>query len=152
MSETQSTELTDEEKRNKELLQEYIEEVWENGNVDAAEKYLAPDYVEHQLSAGIPDLEGIEAHKQNVERFLTAFPDMEFEIIELVADGDKTTQLFTVRATHEGEFMGAPATGKRAEITAVGITKFEDGKMVEDWSQVDVLSLMEQLGIGPDAP
>jgi predicted ester cyclase len=141
--------MTTEEARNKERLKAYVNEVWVEGNVDAIEEYVDPGYVEHNLSGHNPDIEGIDAHRQNVEQFRTAFPDLELDLERIVASGNKTAQLFTCRGTHEGELMGTPPTGNSVEIPAVGITVWDNGKMVEDWSQVDMLGMMEQLGLGP---
>lgn len=132
-------------------LREYVDEVWQNGNLDAIEEYVRPDYVEHHLFSPYQRLEGIEEHRANVEEFVTAFPDMEFDIERVVVDGNKTAQLFTCRGTNQGEFMGAPPTGESVQFSAIGITEWENGQMVEDWSQVDVLTIMEQLGMAPEA-
>lgn len=139
------------EERNKQRLREYVNEVWAEGKLDRIEEFVKPEYVEHNLSGHNPDIEGIEAHRQNVQQFITAFPDMEFEFERVVADGNKTAQQFTCRGTHEGELMGTPATGETVEIQAVGITVWEDGKMIEDWSLVDMFGIMNQLGLGEGA-
>lgn len=143
--------MTAEEDFNKERLREYVTEVWVEGDLDAIEEYVKPDYVEHNLSGHNPDIEGIEAHRQNVEQFISAFPDLELTFQRIVADGDKTAQLFTCRGTHEGELQGTPPTGETVQFPAVGITVWEDGKMIEDWSQVGMLTMMEQLGLAPEA-
>lgn len=143
--------MTPEERRNTERLRDYVREVWVEGNLDAIEEYVEPGYVEHNLSGHNPDVEGIEAHRENVAAFTSAFPDMELDLERVVADGNRTAQLFTCRGTHEGELMGTPPTGKSVEFPAVGITVWEDGRMVEDWSLVGTLTMMEQLGLTPDA-
>lgn len=142
--------MTAVEQRNKDRLRSYVREVWVNGNLDAIEEYVKPGYVEHNLSGHNPDIEGIEAHRENVDQFISAFPDLELDLERVVADGAKTAQLFTCRGTHDGELMGTPPTGKSVEFPAVGITVWDDGKMVEDWSQVGLLTMMEQLGLAPD--
>lgn len=134
------------EQRHKELIREYIQECWVEGNLDALDRYVSPDYVEH--NPGVQgDIEGIGGHRANLARFKAAFPDMDIEIETLVAEGNKTAQQMTCRGTHEGELMGIPPTETEVEFTATGITVFEDGKMVEDWSQVDMLGVMEQIGV-----
>lgn len=143
--------MTAAEARNEERLRAYVREVWVEGNLDAIEEYVAPDYVEHNLSGHNPDVEGVEAHRENVDQFVSAFPDLDLDVERVVADGDRTAQLFTCRGTHRGELMGTPPTGTSVEFPAVGITVWADGKMVEDWSQVGMLTVMEQLGLGPDA-
>lgn len=142
--------MTAEEERNKARLREYVERVWVGGDLDAIEEYAAPGYVEHTLSGHNPDIEGIEAHRQSVDQFTSAFPDLELDLERVVASGTKTAQRFTCRGTHEGELMGAPPTGESVEFPAVGITVWEDGMMVEDWSQVAMLTMMEQLGLAPE--
>lgn len=137
------------EERNVERLRAYVQEVWVEGNLDEIPEYVNPDYVEHNLSGHNPDIEGIEAHRENVAQFREAFPDLELDLERVVADGDKTAQLFTCRGTHEGELMGTPPTGETVEFAAVGITVWEDGQMIQDWSQVGLLTIMEQLGLGP---
>ncbi len=143
--------MTTEEAHNTERLRSYVNEVWLEGNLDAIEEYVKPGYVEHNLSGHNPDIESIEAHRQNVKQFREAFPDLDLEFERIVASGNKTAQLFTCRGTHEGELMGTPPTGESVEFPAIGITVWEDGKMVEDWSQVGMLTMMEQLGLAPDA-
>lgn len=143
--------MTTEEERNKERLKQYVKEVWVDGNLDAIEEYVKPGYVEHNLSGHNPDIESIEAHRQNVRQFREAFPDMDIEFDRIVASGTKTAQVMTCRGTHQGELMGTPATGKAVEFPAVGITVWDEGRMVEDWSQVGMLTMMEQLGLAPEA-
>lgn len=142
--------MTTTEQRNKERLRSYVNEVWLEGNLDAIEEYVKPEYVEHNLTGHNPDIESIEAHRENVRQFREAFPDLELEFERIVASGNKTAQLFTCRGTHKGELMGTSPTGESVEFPAVGITVWEDGKMVEDWSQVGMLTMMEQLGLAPD--
>lgn len=128
-------------------LEEYVDRVWVEGDLDAVEEYVDPEYVEHHLFGEYATLEGIEEHRRNVEQFVSAFSDLELEFERIVVDGDRTAQLFTCRGVHDGEFMGAPPTGNRVECLALGITDWEDGMMVEDWSMVDVMTIMEQLGL-----
>lgn len=143
--------MTSEEARNRERLHEYVQTVWVEGDLDAIEEYVDPSYVEHNLSGHNPDVEGIEAHRENVEGFVSAFPDLELDVELVVATGNRTAQRFTCRGTHEGDLMGTPPTGASVEFPAVGITVWEDGMMVEDWSQVGMLAMMEQLGLAPEA-
>ena len=140
--------MTADEEPHKALLCEYVQECWIDGNFDRLDDFVAPDYVEH-YPATPHDIEGIEGHRANIEQFREAFPDMEIEFERIVASGNKTAQLFTCRGTHEGKLMGTPPTGEPVEFLAIGITVWEDGKMVEDWSQVGMLTMMEQLGLAP---
>jgi steroid delta-isomerase-like uncharacterized protein len=76
------------------------------------------------------------------------FPDIHFDVEDMIAEGDKVVSRYTVTGTHQGEFMGIPATGKPVKITTIWIHRLADGRIVEgrDWGEWDRLSLLEQLG------
>jgi predicted ester cyclase len=67
----------------------------------------------------------------------------------LIAEGDKVVVRFTWRATHQGEFMGVPATGIMVTMTGIYIHRLAAGKFVEDWAEEDHLGLLQQLGAIP---
>jgi predicted ester cyclase len=84
------------------------------------------------------------------QMLLAAFPDMHFEVEDLIAAGDKAVARVTVAATHKGEFMGMPGTGTRAQIQLIDIMRFDEaGLVAEHWGVADMLSLMQQLGAIP---
>jgi predicted ester cyclase len=68
----------------------------------------------------------------------------------MIAEGDKVVTRFTMRGTHQGEFMGIAPTGRRVEMTGIDIIRFSDGKMVEHWGNTDDLGMMQQLGVIPE--
>ncbi|MEZ4619865.1 MAG: ester cyclase [Caldilineaceae bacterium] len=68
---------------------------------------------------------------------------------DLLAEADKVVVRFRVRGTHEGDFMGIPATGKAVDVPGIIIYRVADQKIVEHWMQFDALTLMQQLGIQP---
>jgi len=81
--------------------------------------------------------------------FRTAFPDVRFTVEDQIADGDLLANRFTVRGTHQGEFMGIPPTGKQATVSGIDMIRVRDGKVVEHWVQMDQMGLMQQLGLMP---
>ena len=81
--------------------------------------------------------------------FLTAFPDLQTTVDNMVAEGDKVVTCFTVQGTHEGPVMGIPATGKKVAMKGVSIKRLADGKVVEEWWLGDMLGMMQQLGLIP---
>ena len=113
----------------------------------ALEELLAPGYV-WQGTGGFPDMD-LAAMKQAMPAFFTALPDMHYTVEDLIAEGDKVAYRYTFRATHQGEFMGVPATGKVVTVTGIYISRIAGGKVVEDWRAVDDLSFMQQLGAIP---
>jgi len=137
--------MTQQEEENKELVRRLEEEVFAAGNVDVLDKFLAEDFVQHYPKGRV--LEGLAAFREEVESELAAFPDLSPTIHEVVAEGDLVVTRLVVRGTHEGEFMGHAATGKEFEIDEMHMARIEDGKLVEQWSQADLVGMLEQIGV-----
>jgi steroid delta-isomerase-like uncharacterized protein len=81
-----------------------------------------------------------------------AFPDLHISIEDLIGEGDKVVTRERITGTHRGNYMGLPATGKQVAYDEIMIARFADGRIVEYWGVVDVLSLMKQLGASPAGP
>jgi steroid delta-isomerase-like uncharacterized protein len=105
-----------------------------------------PDCVLH----GYPGVEpGIASVRAFYHAFWAAFPDVAIAADDMLEQGDKLACRFTCRATHDGAFMGVPATGKRIEFSGITILQFRNGRCVERWSQADFLSVLQQIGAIP---
>lgn len=77
-----------------------------------------------------------------------AFPDLGLTVEEMVAEGDMVAVRFTARGTHQGEFLGVPATGNRVAWEVISVVRVACGKIAERWSQSDVAGLKQQLDYG----
>ena len=136
---------------NKAVVRRYVEEFnkGKEAGMAALEELYAPDYVWHSPSPGVfPDLDRA-GMKQFGRAGFTAFPDWHYTLEDLIAEGDKVVQRFTFRGTHQGEWMGVPATGKVVTFTGIYISRFAGGKGVEHWWNRDDLGLVQQLGAIP---
>ena len=112
------------------------------------DEFYPPDVVWHMPEQ---DLRGIEEAKQFVSTFLEAFPDASFSVEDLIAEGGKVVSRFTARGTHQGETEEfGPPTGRQFEQEGITIHRIEDGKIVEEWSQYDNLSILQQLGLASE--
>ena len=131
---------------NKALFRRWCEVISQN-RLDRVEEIIAPDEVDHALPPGIPS--GLEGVKQIFTLLHTAFPDLQIEIEDLIAEGDEVVGRVTARGTHEGEFMGIAPTGKPVSFNAIDVVRIARGKIVERWSQADNLALLQQLGAVP---
>jgi predicted ester cyclase len=131
---------------NKALFRRWCEVISQN-RLDRVEEIIAPDEVDHALPPGIPS--GLEGVKQLFTLLHTAFPDLQIEIEDLIAEGDEVVGRVTARGTHEGEFMGIAPTGKPVSFNAIDVVRIARGKIVERWSQADNLALLQQLGAVP---
>ncbi len=131
---------------NKQLVQRFYQEVWALGNVSFASEVFAGDYVRHDLRA-TQAAPGAAGSARIAEQFRQAFPDLQWRIDLVLAEGDLVAARWTASGTNSGSWGGRPATGKPAEFSGVNIFRFGDhGKVVEIWNHRDDLGLMEQLG------
>lgn len=132
---------------NKAVVRRWIEDFWNKDSPDLIEDLCATNYVVHGAPPGVaPDFEGMKgAHVMH----RSGFPDMHFTIEDMVAEGDKVATRFTFRGTHKGEWAGIPPTGKQVTMTGMEITRFEGGKYRETWLTLDMLGMMQQLGVVP---
>jgi steroid delta-isomerase-like uncharacterized protein len=135
----------------KALVRQFVDEVFNRGNMSVVDYLFAPDFVEHEeLPAGIPnDREGVI---QLAAMLRSAFPDFKATIDDIVAEDDKVVIRQTWTGTHKGEFMGVPPTGKSVSIGVIDIIRMADGKCVEHWGQMDSMGMMQQLGAIPAGP
>jgi|ERR671910_1508051 steroid delta-isomerase-like uncharacterized protein len=103
-----------------------------------------------QIRTPLPiEATGAQLLKEVFARLHCAYPDLHITIEDLIEEGDKVVMRNTVTGTHQGEYMGIPATGKPVTYNEIFIFRFEGGQIVETWGVVDVLSQMRQLGVIP---
>lgn len=132
--------------QNKMLARRATEEVWNQGNFAVVNEIFAGDYVGHQPGDEASGQEGV---KQYFGMLRDAFPDIHFTIEDQIAEGDRVVTRWVANATHQGGFKGIPPTGKRGNITGITINRVANGKIVEGWTNLDALGLMQQLGAIP---
>ena len=118
------------------------------GDIDGFGRQLADDFVEHEDLPGYPPTKaGVIQYFQMMR---AAFPDMRMVPEDVIASGDKAVARVRVTGTHQGPFMGMPATGKRIDVSLIDIICFDDdGSARENWGVVDQLAMMHQLGAMP---
>ena len=126
---------------NKAIARRLFEELWSQGNLDVIDELYTPTF---RFFIG-----DHEAFKQYVTMMRTAFPDLYVTIDDQFAEGERVVTRCTVTATHKGEFMGIPPTGKQITVTWMDITRVIDGWIVGTASYIDELGLMQQIGVIP---
>jgi steroid delta-isomerase-like uncharacterized protein len=116
------------------------------GDVDGLRDLMADDFVEHEETPGLaPTKEGVI---EFFRMYTSAFPDLRMEPQDVLSSGDKVVARCRVTGTHEGEFMGMPATGKGIDVQVIDIVRFGgDGVAREHWGLVDAMTMMQQLGV-----
>jgi predicted ester cyclase len=130
---------------NKQVVRLLLEEDISRGNVAVAEQIIHPGFYDHTNPPGLK--EGLAGHNGIVAYFRAAFPDLEFRIDELIAEGDRVVARTTMVGTQRGEFFGIPPTGRSVTVPGIHIMRIADGKVAEHWGVNDDLSLMKQLGV-----
>jgi steroid delta-isomerase-like uncharacterized protein len=134
---------------NKQSARRFYEEVINARNVDALGELLVPNGVDHTFGS-----QDTEQAKQFFAMVHQAFPDLHAVVHDVIAEGDLVAARVTYTGTHQGEFLGIPATGKQARTNGVDLFRMQDGRQAEHWGGPDTLSLLMQLGVmpGPGAP
>jgi predicted ester cyclase len=122
-----------------------MEEVFNRGNDDAADPFVAEDFFNHEA----PDSTGPEGFKATARWLREAFPDYHAELHEFLFDGDLLAARLTVSGTHAGDFMGAAPTGRSFSVQHMHMYRVRDGKLVEHWACRDDLGQLRQLGLLP---
>lgn len=133
---------------NHEATMKRLYELISAGDIDGFGEHVADEFVEHEETPGFePGKEGV---KQMFHMYRAAFPDLRMEAEDVLVDGDKVVVRARATGTHQGEFMGMPATGKSVDIQLIDIIRFgEDGLAHEHWGILDALGMMQQLGAIP---
>ncbi len=128
-----------------------IEESFNEGKFDLIDQYVERSSPNHDpaLPASLRGLQGPELLKRLVQAYRGAFPDLRMTIDDAGQAGDKVFVQWHAEGTHRGELEGLAATGARVTVTGISIDRWQDGKVVESWSQWDNLGLARQLGAAP---
>ncbi len=122
-------------------------EVLNEGKFELLDEILAPNFVDHFAQPGVPPTR--EGLKQSLKALKSAFPDVRYTIDDAIVCGDQVVHRLSATGTMKGDFMGIPATGKRASWTEIHVGRGVNGLLTEHWAVVDQLGMLVQLGIVP---
>lgn len=131
--------------KNKTIAREIVKNAFEKGDFSYIDKYIAEDFVDHARPEGMPP--GREGVRAVFTMIRNAFPDIQVTLEDEIATGDKVVHRATVSGTHKGEFMGMPATNKKATWTEIHILRVQDGMIAEHWGLIDHMTMLKQLGL-----
>ena len=124
-------------------VRQFFDDIYNQRNLDSIDSLLTPGFVYHARGE---DVEGIENFKKWISSDRAAFPDMQFTMVDSIAESGKVASAFIVEGTQEKEFRGIPATNKNFETVGMNIFHFQDNKINEGWVVVDALTAAIQLG------
>jgi steroid delta-isomerase-like uncharacterized protein len=133
---------------NKAAVRRFYEEVFNVRNLGAIDELQTADSFDHTFGN-----RGVDASKQFFAMLFQAFPDLRVEVHDVIGEGDLVAARVSFTGTHQGEFLGIPATGRQARTDGVDFIRMQDGRQAEHWGGPDMGSLLQQLGVmsPPDA-
>ena len=143
------TDFTNQEQANKEVARQLIERIFIRQEDRAIDELVSTQFVPHTFGPMPPGREGL---RQGMKRAGAGVSDAEFEIHDMIAEGDRVAVRLTSSALHTGTFMGVEPTGHRYSIDELHIFRIREGQLVEHWHAFDTMDLMRQLkgeGEGP---
>jgi predicted ester cyclase len=118
------------------------------GDIEGAVSFLDESFTS---DAALPGLKkGREGFEASLKALRLAFPDLSFEILERVSQGDTTVVRYDVVGTQRGKLYGIKATRKKIKVTGIDIWKFQNGKILGQHGNFDALGMLVQLGIAPE--
>ncbi|MFQ5865451.1 MAG: ester cyclase [bacterium] len=130
----------------KAMLQSAVEEIWNQGNLDKADQFFAPNYMRHNPRSLEPttpsEIENLEEFKAYVEQFRATYPDFNVKVEAIIVEGDMAAARWTATGTQKD-------TNKQLDVAGVSITRLAEGKAVEEWVTWDTHLAMQQLGMVP---
>lgn len=126
-------------------IRRLYQDVWNGGNPGVADELVHDDYFIHDRDLA-DELSGATLYRKLAAGTRDVFPDAQFSIDDIFQSGAKVTVRWTMTGTHEGEIFGIEPSLEEVEMEAIEINRFEDGQLIETWTQADELKLMEQLG------
>ena len=136
---------TNVENRNRAIGVKYFEEVWNKGNIQVLDTILTADYKNHTPS--VPTIDGPAGLKPIVLAIRKAFPDLKFEIKEVIATEGFVTIRTVMTGIQSDTLFGQPPTNKKIAVNQINIEKIRDGKIAEHWRVTDELTMLRQLGL-----
>ncbi|BAZ49786.1 hypothetical protein NIES4103_23980 [Nostoc sp. NIES-4103] len=139
------TEVTSEQIAHNTKLAVAFHAPFNTGDVDALDEILHPNWVNHPQNPH--ERPGPEGYKQTITWLRSVFPDLEFTVEDMIAQGDKVIGRLLATGTHQAEFLGVKPTGKRITFRAIDIHRFENGRIMETWHVEDIYGMLAQIGV-----
>ena len=133
---------------NKSLVRRLYEEVWNMRNLEVARELISPSHGVQVMDAANSGI-GPEAYARIVTEFVRGFPDLKFTVLDIIAENDKVVALWNISGTHQGEFRGIAATGKKMSVDGITISQLANGKIMDSYVSWDMWGMILQLGAVP---
>jgi steroid delta-isomerase-like uncharacterized protein len=130
--------------QNKTVARNYFK-AYETGDIEAVMKFIAADYILHPGGTG--ETMNSDERKRDETVFFSAFSNIKTAVEDQIAEGDRVANRITMHCTHTGKYQGIPATGKRIVIPYIDILQIKAGRIVEEWVEFDMMSVIKQINL-----
>jgi steroid delta-isomerase-like uncharacterized protein len=134
---------------NKIVMHRFLEFI-NTASESLGQELISPNAIFHVPGSPEP-MRGPAGYLAIIGMMRTGFPDIQWTLEEMVAEGDKVAARFTMRGTHRGTFFGVPPTGRIIAVQAMNMYRLSDGQFVEEHGQPDMLGVLQQIGAVPAA-
>lgn len=128
---------------NKQLAITFFEEIWNQKDESAIDRYVAENAAGNDADFG----KGREDFRNHWKSWIAAFPDLHFEIVDLVSEGDKVLTRWVLTGTFEGELLGAKGDGRTIRVDGMSLDRIADGMVAEGFDGWDNYGFRKQLGV-----
>lgn len=128
---------------NKQVIQDFIQVVWREGQLDKLGEFWTEDCINHAAPSG--EEKGLSALRAYHAQFATAFSDMQINLQQQVAEADRVVTQIIATVRHVGTFLGIAPTGRTVSLATIRIDRMQGGKIAEHWSVADMAGLVQQL-------
>jgi steroid delta-isomerase-like uncharacterized protein len=129
---------------NKKIVCDYVA-AWNRGDLEGMSHFWDKNMIHHARERSHDRV----AVQKIVADFMVAFPDLQFDLLDIFGEEDRVLTRMKARGTHNGRYLGYPPTHKKVECAVIGVSRLADGKIVEHWGVTDELAMMGQLGMLP---
>jgi steroid delta-isomerase-like uncharacterized protein len=133
--------------RFKAIVKRLVMEAQQDGHLQVVDEILSPDFVDHTPLKGVPPTR--DGVKILFAALQAAFPDLRVTIHDQVAEDDRVVTRKTLSGTHNGAFLGVPATGKPVAVDVIDVLRFSGDHVTDHWAAFDQLNLLVQMGALP---
>lgn len=134
---------------NKAILRHALDEVWNKGNLEAADEIVNTSFAAQTNTLGLAANTDLVQMKRSVAMYRSAFPDLRITFDDMIAENDAVAVRFIATGTHLGQMLGVPPTGKRVTVANITIYHMSAGRIVDQQGLTDTLGLLQQLGVVP---
>jgi steroid delta-isomerase-like uncharacterized protein len=130
---------------NKEVIRRLYKEVWNERKLEVTEEIISKSHALNDPTITGSTV-GPAAYRTQVRRFVTAFPDLRFQVEDYICDKDRVVATWSICGTHKGEVLGVAATNRKVSVQGITIHQLAGGKILDSLTVWDTYGLLHQIG------